>query len=443
MKRDLLNYLENWKSEIRRKPVLLRGARQVGKTYLAREFGQQFDNFIEINFELTPGLKTIFNKDLDPKRIVRELSVALGVNISPGNTLLFFDEIQECPNAITSLRYFYENMPEIHVMSAGSLIDFVLDEIGIPVGRVIPIYMYPLSFMEFLSATGNDRLRDEISNHSPSIEMPEPFHKDLLRLFGEYMAVGGMPESVKKWIDTGDLKSCFEIHRLLIDTIRLDFPKYVKRKNQKYVEMVFNSVPRLLGNKFVFVSVSPHSRSRELKPALDLLTKAGVVHIISHSSSNGIPLGSEINPSVCKVLSLDVAISQSILGLDYGQWILDPSQAVINLGSITESFVGQELLAYSLPTQPGGLYYWTSENKGGNAEVDYVAANNGNIIPIEVKPGVTGSLKSMNVFLERKKHSPYGIQFSQRNYYIDERRRIVQYPLYAISSAISRKFVKG
>ena len=435
MKRDLNAYLLSWKDSRNRKPVLLRGARQVGKSYLAKELGCQFNDYLEINFELEPALKVLFDKDLKPQRIVRDIAIATGHTITPGKTLLFLDEIQECPNALTSLRYFYEKMPQLHVMAAGSLIEFALDEIGLPVGRVKPLYLYPLSFMEFLTAKGQDMLREKIENHSPAEEFPEFFHQKLLGLVGEYMAVGGMPEVVKKWVETENLKECGAVHQDLIDTFRQDFLKYARKRRQQYVEMVFNAIPRLMGKKFVFTAVSPDIRSRELRPALELLAKAGIAHVIHHSSANGLPLGAEINPLISKVTFLDIALAQAILGIDGGQCILDPGQAFVNLGSVTEAFVGQEILAYSPADRKTSLYYWLRE-KSGRAEIDYVTGINGHVIPIEVKSGVTGSLKSLRLFLEKKKGTPYGIQLSQRNFFVDEARRVRGYPLYAISSAL-------
>lgn len=438
MKRDLIEYLETWKDNSERKPLLLKGARQVGKSYLAKEMGKKFENFVEINFEFKPGLNTLFKRDLDPKRIVRDLSIVTGEDIVPGKTLLFLDEIQECPEVVNSLRYFHEKMPGLHVIAAGSLLDFVLEEIGLPVGRVMPLYLYPLSFMEFLSALGKERLRDEIINHNPLEEVPEFFHEQLLNLLGEYMAVGGMPEAVKAWVETGNLNRCIMVHQLLIETYRQDFVKYAREKDRKYVEMVFDSIPRLSGNKFVFNAVSPHVRGRELRPALELLSKAGIAHIIRHSSANGLPLGSEINPLAFKVIFLDVALAQSVLGLDYGTWILDPVQSFVNQGTVTEAFVGQELLAYSPVFKKSELYYWVREKHGSMAEVDYVTGINGKVVPIEVKSGVTGSLKSIHLFLRQKKNSPYGLQFSRRNYFMSETIR--QCPLYAISTALNKEY---
>jgi predicted AAA+ superfamily ATPase len=439
MKRDLSAYLQKWKDSQDRKPILLRGARQVGKSYLAKELGRQFDDYLEINFELEPELKAVFDKNLKPERIIRDISMATGHTVTPGKTLLFLDEIQDCPNAVTSLRYFFENLPQLHVIAAGSLIEFVLEETGLPVGRIKPLYLYPLSFMEFLTAKGHDMLREEIGNHSPAEAFPEVLHEKLLELLGEYMAVGGMPEAVEKWLETENLKACNAIHQDLIDTYRQDFSKYARKRKQKYVEMIFNAIPRLMGRKFVFTAVSPDVRSRELRPALELLSKAGIAHIIYHSSSNGLPLGAEINPMISKIIFLDIGLAQTLLGIDGGKWILEPKQSVVNLGAVTEAFVGQEILAYSPANSRSELYYWLREKSSGRAEIDYVTGVAGSVVPIEVKSGTTGSLKSLHLFLQKKKNTPYGIQFSQQKFFTDREKKIHGCPLYAISNALNKK----
>ena len=407
----------------------------MGKSYLAREFGREFESFVEINFEFSPQLCATFEKDLDPKRIVRDLSLFTGKEIVPGKTLLFLDEIQECPHCLKSLRYFYEKLPELHVIAAGSLIDFILEEIGLPVGRIKPLYLYPLSFMEFLEAMGQRLLRQEIDSIDQIKELPLILHNKLMDLLGEYLAVGGMPEAVQEWVNSGNIKHCSTIHQTLVDTYRQDFSKYARKSEQKYVDIVFNSIPRLLGKKFVYSSVSPELRTRELRPALDLLVKAGVAHVVYHSSSNGVPLGAEVNPSICKVIFLDIALAQSLLGLDQGQWILKPAESIVNRGQITEAFVGQELLAYSSPFRKRSLHYWLREKSGSRAEVDYVSEWKGKVVPVEVKSGKAGTLKSLNFFLQTKNTTPFGLQFSPNGYSINLERRIVSVPLYGISAA--------
>ena len=430
IKRHLLTKLLEWKDDPRKRPIILRGARQVGKSYLARHLGTYFKNFIEINFEFEKDKKEIFEKDRDPHRIIRDLEIILQKKIIPGHTLLFLDEIGECPDAIITLRYFYEKMPELHVISAGSLIDFVLEDIGMPVGRVSPLYLYPLSFLEFLDCIDHGLLKDELLGHDERHEFREVFHQKCLNLLGIYMATGGMPEAVSVWKETEDIMKCSDVHRELIGTYQQDFSKYSKKQQEKYVEIVFNAIPRMLTKKFVFSSVSSEYQSRELKPALFLLEKAKVAHVIHHTSANGLPLGAEVNPALLKVIFLDVALMQSLLGIEYGHWIVDPVKSMVNLGAVTENFVGQEILAYSNPTMPAKLYYWARESRGSSAEVDYVTQIRDDVIPLEVKSGVTGSLKSLHIFMNAKK-SPYGIHLSQKNFSSHE--KVKRYPLYAVA----------
>ncbi len=434
MKRKALKYLIAWKTSPDRKPVLIRGARQVGKSYLVRQLAQEFSNFVEVNFELEPTLKSLFEKDLDPRRIVRDLCIKKKCQITEGQTLLFLDEIQQCPNAVTALRYFYEKLPGLHVIGAGSLLEFALDKIGIPVGRVISHYLFPMSFLEFLDAVDQSKLKEALENHAAFEQMPSVFHDELLDLMGQYLAVGGMPEAVRVWAEIQDLNKCSEIHYTLIDTFRQDFAKYARKHQVQYLETVFDAVPRMLGKKFVFVRVASDLKSRELRPALELLSKAGIVHLVCHSAANGVPLGAEVNLSLFKVIFLDVALAQTILGLEKGEWILDPFNKISNMGPLIEALVGQEILAYGTPSRKKELYYWVRETKGSTAELDYVCAENQHVIPVEVKSGKTGRLKSLHLFLESKKHCPYGVQIYQGNF--SKEKRLVRVPIYAVSKAL-------
>ena len=434
MERFLYKHLLNWKKDKTRKPILLRGARQVGKSYLVKQLGESFDNFVEANFEENPQLKKIFETNLNPNELLPKLSIALNCDIIPNDTLLFLDEIQMCPNALTSLRYFYEKLPELHVIAAGSLIDFVIEEIGLPVGRIRSIYVYPMSFSEYLIASDNRRLLELLQNHSDKLELEEIFHNKLLSLFGEYMAIGGMPAAVKQWNNTKNYKKISEIHNDIIDTYRQDFIKYAKGNQIFHVEKVFSVIPQMLGKKFIFSKVDESLRSREIKPALDLLKTAGVVHVITHSSSNDLPLNAQVNSSLFKVLFLDIALAKNLLGMNQGKWILEPGNNIINKGEIVESFIGQEILANSNPLAKKTLNYWVREKKRSQAEVDFVTDINNKVIPIEVKSGKTGSLKSLQVFLEEKSDSPYGLHFSQKNFY--KFKAVKHYPIYAVSKAM-------
>jgi predicted AAA+ superfamily ATPase len=435
MKRSILYELKKWKEDSRHKPLLIRGARQVGKTYIIRKLGQEFQNYVEVNFELYPEAKKIFDHDLDPERIIRDLSAFTRKKITPGVSLLFFDEIQEAAGAISALRYFYEMLPQLHVIAAGSLLDFELENIGLPVGRVASIYMYPLSFMEFLAAKNEGLLIETIFEHDASRELNEALHNKLLLLLGEYMTVGGMPEAVAGFVENPDLNRCFKIHRTIIDAFRQDFHKYAKKYQVKYVELLFNSVPGFLGKKFKFSNIPGEYRKRELMPALELLVKAGVAARIIHSSGQGVPLAAAAKEDVFKVLFLDIALSQSVLGGDTASWLLDPGINFINKGGLTEAFVGQELLAYSTPDQKSDLFYWQREERASNAELDYLIRKNDIIVPIEVKSGAAGHLKSLRLFLDEREKSPYGVRFSVSNFFRDN--DIHTYPLYAVAKLVS------
>lgn len=437
MKRLISFHLQQWKNDPDRKSLLLRGARQVGKTYSCRELGRLFEHFVEINFEIKPQLVDVFDRDLDPKRIIRDLGLITGETIIPGKTLLFFDEIQDAPKAIQSLRYFHELLPELHVVAAGSLLDFVLDNIGIPVGRVASLYMYPMSFLEFATARNNQAISELILQHDPAEPLSEPVHRKILNMLGEYMAVGGMPEVVQTWASKNDLKKCADIQALLVDAYRQDFSKYCKKFQVKYIDLIFDEIPRWLGRKFQFSKLSGNWRKRELAPALELLKKASVAHEARHTSANGLPLGGEANPNHFKVIFLDIGLAQSILGLDLAEWLLKPETAIVNRGAVAEAFVGQEILAYSSPHKKGGLFYWHREAHASNAEVDFILTREQEIIPVEVKSGTTGSLRSLHLFLtEKSAVCPYGIRLSEHNFSVYD--KVHSYPLYSVANLFSK-----
>lgn len=437
MKRLLFQDLMHWRQMPDRKPILLRGARQVGKTHLVRQLGKTFKHYVEINFEKSPELIKIFDYDLDPVRIAREISIATKIHIEAGDTLLFFDEIQQAPQAIIALRYFYEDMPNLHVIAAGSLVDFAIEKVGVPVGRISFLYMYPLSFLEYLCARDHQLLAKEIINHEPTVILNEAIHTKALRLLGEYMAIGGMPKSVASWIDKQNLELCTSALNDIKNTYEQDFSKYAKKHEIKYIELLFQKIPSLICKPFNYSLLSTAYRKRELEPALQLLEKAGIVHTVLHSSANGLPLGAEANFNKFKLISLDVALNQAILGLELKDWFLDPIMTLANKGAQSESFVGQELLAYSNPSSKHQLYYWHREEKSSQAEVDYVITQKRNIIPVEVKSGHGGGLQSMRQFLQSHPSSTYGLRFSIHNYSVLD--SIHSYPLYAVAGAVENK----
>lgn len=434
LKRIIDIHLKAWKREPKRKPVLIRGPRQVGKTFSVRRLGQSFSSYIEINFEKQPELKKVFELDLVPTRIVRDLMAILKKPIIPGETLLFLDEIQEAPRAIIALRYFYEEMPNLHVLAAGSLLDFAIQQVGVPVGRVSFLYLYPMSWLEFLKAHNNTILLEKIVNHKPEEPLGTPIHEHTLRLLSEYFAIGGMPEAVASWVESKNPLACSEIHQTIIEAYRQDFHKYAKEQQIKYVELMFEHGPKQLSQKFKYSAIPGEYRKRELSPAIELLATAGIVHRVYHSSGQGIPLGSQANLDIFKMLFLDIGLTQAILGLDFADWFLNAQNNFINKGAVVESFVGQELLAYSNPHSKTSLYFWQREERGSQAEIDYLIQKQGQIIPIEVKSDKGSHLKSMRIFLESHPASTYGIRFSTHDYSILD--NVYSYPLYAIHTAL-------
>ena len=429
MKRLIDWHLKAWKNSPKRKPLILRGARQVGKTYAVRQLGKEFEGMVEVNFELVPDARSIFEKDLQPERIIWELGLLAKTPIIPGKTLIFLDEIQAAPQAILALRYFYELMPELHVIGAGSLLDFALEKVGMPVGRVSTLYVYPLSFVEFLSASKEGQLIDAILKQTPFSDI---IHNKLLDLLGHYLVIGGIPESVASWIETKDPRASYEAQKELIQTYQQDFSKYAKKHQIPYLEILFQQIPHFIGEQFKYSSVHGQYKKRELAPCLDLLRRANVVHQITHTAGNGTPLGAEVNLEWFKTILLDVGISQALLGLDLPAWFLNPDKNLINRGAIVEAFVGQELLCYNSPKWKSDLYYWKREEKSAQAEVDYLFDSQGKIIPIEVKSGHGTTLRSMHQFLSEHPKSQTGVRFWAENY--SNFDPIQSKPLYAVAT---------
>ncbi len=441
MNRIAMEYLVKWKNGKARKPLIIRGARQTGKTYLVREFGKKhFSYFVEINFEYEREACKLFNRNYDPDRVIKFISARYDIPVNK-KTLIFFDEIQECPDALISMRYFYEKKPELFIIGAGSLLEFTVEEIGIPVGRIRSLYLYPMSFYEFLVARGKKGYIEMILDNSENAPIDEPIHNELIELMGEYLATGGMPEAVKAYIEgNGDFTLVKNVQEDIVSTFTQDFHKYAKKKGIKYVEKVFESIPVHVGEKFVFSKIDEYLKIREIKGALELLTKAGIVHKVFHTSANGIPLGAEMNYKRFKVIFMDVGLSQTLMGENRDKWFLNPRKSIVARGSIAENFTGMEMLAYSNPFNKKNLYYWVREKiivekdgekyrKRKNAEVDYIDTINENIIPIEVKSGRNWRSNSIKIFIEEK-IIPYGVVFSNENFRKDKNLKII--PLYAI-----------
>jgi len=419
-KRIIDFHLVKWKEDTHRKPLLLRGARQVGKTYAVRKLGQQFEYFAEINFEKLKTAGALFDKDLIPERLIQALALLTKVPIIPGKTLLFFDEAQEAPQSIIALRYFYEEMPDLHIIAAGSLLELAIAKVGVPVGRIAMLYMHPMSFMEYLAATHDHLIAQEIWNHSNGIAINDVIHETILNKLGEYLSIGGMPEAVDRWVQTKDPLESLKVLQQIAATYRQDFEKYARKTQIKYLEFLLRQVPNLTGKEFSYREIHGEYRKRELEPALELLERANIIHIIRRTSGQGIPIGADADFKIFKVIYLDIALCQAILGSDVSEWFLNPLKSFANRGEIAEGFIGQELICYDNPENKAQLYFWKRLEKNSTAEVDYLIQRKSEILPVEVKSGHGNTLRSLRLYLDTHPHCSLGYRFSALNYSMTE-----------------------
>ena len=432
--RDTIDQLQEWKVSPRRKPLLLRGARQVGKTFAVRSFGESYSFLLEVNFEEARDIHQFFDGDLDPVPICEKLSNYFGVKILAGETLVFFDEIQACPNALSSLRFFYEKLPDLHVIAAGSLLEFALEEIPAQgVGRLSSLYMYPVTFDEFLKAIGEAGSWGMLQKASPRKPLDMAFHRRLIDAFRTYLIIGGMPEVVQAYCDRRDLRECQEILSDLLVTFRDDFAKYKAKTSALLLNEVLESICHQSGGKFKYASVDRALAARSIRNAVELLVLAGLARKVYHTDARGLPLGAQINPKRFKVMIMDVGLHQRILGLDISKLMTARSLDVVNRGSLAEVFVGQELVVAQSNREPASLYYWHREARSSNAEVDYVCVCGDEIIPIEVKAGGSGSMQSIRLFMAERNLAK-GIRTSLENFGVLQELDIV--PLYAVGSPI-------
>ena len=431
-KRNIDAELRTWAQNENRKPLVLRGARQVGKTSAIRELGRQFEHYVEINFENDTEAAGFFNQNLEPVEICRRLSLYTRTPIEPGKTLLFFDEIQNCIPAIKALRYFYEKHPGQHLIVAGSLLEFALEEIpSFGVGRLHMEFMYPFSFYEFLDALGEEILTDACRNAGPDKPLPEPIHKQLLDRLKIFLIIGGMPESVTRYAQSRDILHTQEVIEDLLTTFRDDFAKYRSRMPALVINEVFESVMHQAAGKFVYEHAAVETGNAQVKQALELLIMAGLAHPVTHSAANGIPLGAEINPKYRRIIPCDTGIFLHILGIEKSDILLADDFNIINRGALAEILVGLELLKNSRIHAQRQLYCWHREKAQSSAQVDYLIQHGSSIVPIEVKSGTQGGMKSLKVFM-KEKNIQYGIRTSLENF--AQKDHFDVYPLYAISN---------
>lgn len=426
--------LENWRLSVQRKPLMLRGARQVGKSSSVRRLARNFTHFIEINFDEQPQYYKIFERHTDVGDICELIAAATNTPVIAGKTLLFLDEIQSCVPAISSLRYFYEKLPELHVIAAGSLLEFALEDLpSFGVGRVRSLFMYPFCFVEFLMAYQEDFLLKALQKAIPEQPLPDVIHDKLKYYLKRFLVVGGMPEVVSAYVSNNDILEAQRVLDDLIVSLESDFAKYKNRVATARIREVFNSVVHQIGSKFSYSYPNATLNNAQIKEVLDLLRMAGLIYPVTHTAANGIPIGAEVNLKYRKYLLFDTGIVQRILGLSISELLIEDDFQSINKGAIAELHVGLELLKNNSPYQPGALYYWQRESRNSQAEVDYVVQQHTEIVPVEVKAGARGAMQSMYLFLEEKKR-PGGVRFSLENF--SRVNQIAVYPLYAVRNMV-------
>ncbi|MBN2496857.1 MAG: AAA family ATPase [Deltaproteobacteria bacterium] len=383
---------------------MVRGARQVGKSYLVKLFaGECFEHLIEIDFERDPDLASLF-ASRRPSDIVPLLETQFDARIEPGSCLLFLDEIQAAPDVFICLRYFREELPGLHVIAAGSLLDNALAQkaFSVPVGRIEYLHLGPMQFEEYLIAAGHQGLVDFVTRYRPGDRIPEALHQKLLAQLRRFLHTGGMPEAVEAILDSGSLRDGDIVKQSILSTFQDDFGKYGRRVDPLRLAKVFRKLPQLVGRRFKYVQVDRHERSKDLAAALDLLCLARVAYRVCHSSASGLPLAAQANERLFKVLFLDVGLMARALGLDLREIERADDVMLVNAGAMAEQLVGQHLLYSAQPYEEPELHFWAREKKSALAEVDYVIADRTRIVPVEVKAGKTGRLKSLHVFLADK-----------------------------------------
>ena len=408
-------FLEDWKRRSTRKPLVVRGARQVGKTRLVVNlFGKrEFDNVLEINFEFQRGFAEYFLSN-DPAKIVPLLEAATGIRVADGRTLLFLDEIQAAPQVLESLRYFHERRPGLHVVAAGSLLEFALEDFGhsMPVGRVEYLFMEPLSFEEFLPAVGSAGLAEWIAGYQPGDPVPEALHTQCMEKVLLYWMAGGLPEAVQVLADTGSFLEVERVQQTLAATYMEDFAKYRRRVPLERLEAVFASLPLQMGKKFSYAEVDRESRAREIGAAVELLRKAMVLTRVNRSPGDGVPLGAGEDRRNFKAYGLDIGLCARQLGLSIASLRLPVDERFIaGRGGFCEQFVAENLKCAEPEHVEHVLYHWTRTKPGSDAEVDFLVQVGAEVVPVEVKAGATGSMKSLHRYLIEKQRD-FGVRIN-------------------------------
>ncbi len=435
MERTLYADLVQWKSSPRRKPLLLRGARQTGKTFLLRQFGdREYERIVYCNFEEDPALDGFFHRDLDPHRIVAELSLYKGLDIEPERHLIIFDEVQASNRALTSLKYFQELAGDYHVAAAGSLLGIKMSRPGsFPVGKVNFLDLHPMSFLEFLRASGKQRYAKLLLGLTEPEPLPDAIHSDMISLLRTYYFVGGMPEAVGNHVEAGDARATRQIQSEILDSYLLDFAKHAPAMDIPKLGLIWDSIPRHLAKenkKFMFSAVKKGARAREYENALRWLQDAGLVHFCYAVSSSRSPLKHYADRSIFKVYAVDVGL--------LGAMARTPAEITVQgdrlfteyRDALAENYVAQELVAGGQPD----LYYWRSS--GGRAELDFLYEIGHTVVPLEVKAGLSRTSKSLRSYDQQ-----FAPEMLVRSNLLNLKKdgKICNIPLYAVSRV--RQFV--
>jgi len=428
MKRKVSKLLSEWKPNPKRKPLIINGARQVGKTYIIKQFGkEQYEHLLYLNLEIEDNFCNFLETELSPDKIIQYLEAAKGVNVNAGNTLIFFDEIQVCEQALTSLKYFCEQAPEQHVIAAGSLLGVSINrnKHSFPVGKVQQINMYPMDFEEFLWAMDREKLSEEIKAHfDEDLAMPDALHEIALKYHKQYMIVGGMPAAVSSFIETGSYNNVQLIQNDIMQQYIADMSKYATSATSVKSRACYNSIPAQLAkdnNKFQYKTVQRGGTATIFGEAIDWLQFAGIVLKCQRLEHGFIPLNAYADLSNFKLYMADIGILTLHSRIPL-QTMLSPIEVHnIFLGSMAENYVAQAFV-----NKGYDLFYWQSE---GKAEIDFVLQIQDNVIPVEVKKGHRNRSRSLGIFANKYK-SPYAIRISKKNFGFENNIKSV--PLYAV-----------
>jgi uncharacterized protein len=429
MERRITKKLISWKQSSRRKPLIIQGVRQCGKTYIIKQFGKEnYKKTVILNFEEQPQLCSIFERDLDTKRILFELSAYFNTSISPDDTLIVFDEVQICPKAITALKYFCENNNEYHIIAAGSLFGIHLVEpTSFPVGKVDLIQLYPMSFEEFLIASGQSALLDYVMDMTINDRISQLIADKLTLLLTDYLVCGGMPEAVADFIEHRNIQAVDEILNNLLIIYERDFHKHAKLTDAPKIEMIWRSVPSQLArvkNKFVFKEITEGARARDYENALNWLVNAGMIYRVTQISRPEIPLSVYEDTRLFKILAVDIGLLRRLAGLSAASIITGDHHYSEFKGAMAENLFAQEILAYGIDK----LHFWTSSN---TAEIDFVISNENRIIPVEIKAADNVRAKSLNIYSEKYKPE-VKVRVSMKGFGYDSDRKLICLPHYML-----------